>query len=56
MDPHALALLYQSRIYTQVYDSLVNRDEKFALEPSLAVSWQALSPAPCCPRSSSASR
>ena len=26
MDPHALALLYQSRIYTQVYDSLLNRD------------------------------
>ncbi|MEO8122810.1 MAG: ABC transporter substrate-binding protein [Burkholderiales bacterium] len=44
MDPHALALLYQSRIYTQVYDALVNRDEKFALEPSLAVSWQALTP------------
>jgi peptide/nickel transport system substrate-binding protein len=41
MDPHALALLYQSRIYTQVYDSLLNRDEKFALEPSLALSWQA---------------
>ncbi len=44
MDPHALALLYQSRIVTQVYDSLVNRDEKFALEPSLAVSWQAINP------------
>ena len=44
MDPHALALLYQSRIYTQVYDSLLNRDEKFALEPSLAVSWQMTGP------------
>jgi peptide/nickel transport system substrate-binding protein len=43
MDPHALALLYQSRIYTQVYDSLVNRDEQFRLEPSLALSWQATS-------------
>ena len=43
MDPHALALLYQSRIYTQVYDSLVGRDEKFALEPALALSWQATS-------------
>ena len=41
MDPHALALLYQTRIYTQVYDSLVNRDEQFRLEPSLALSWQA---------------
>ena len=44
MDPHALALLYQSRIYTQVYDSLVNRDEQFRLEPSLALSWQATGP------------
>ena len=44
MDPHALALLYQSRVYMQVYDSLVNRDEQFRLEPSLALSWQALNP------------
>ena len=44
MDPHAVALLYNSRIYTQVYDSLLNRDEQFRLEPSLALSWQALSP------------
>ena len=42
MDPHALALLYQSRVVTQIYDSLVSRDEKFALEPALALSWQAL--------------
>ena len=42
MDPHALALLYQSRVYTQIYDSLVGRDEKFALEPALALSWQAI--------------
>jgi peptide/nickel transport system substrate-binding protein len=40
MDPHALALLYQSRVLTQVYESLVNRDQGFKLEPSLAVSWQ----------------
>ncbi|MFO1395291.1 MAG: ABC transporter substrate-binding protein [Steroidobacteraceae bacterium] len=44
MDPHALALLYQSRIYLQVYDSLVNRDEQFRIEPALALSWQALNP------------
>ena len=44
MDPHALALLYQSRIYTQVYDALVGRDEQFRIEPALALSWQALSP------------
>ena len=40
MDPHALALLYQSRVVTQIYDSLVNRDREFRLEPSLAVSWK----------------
>ena len=40
MDPHALALLYQSRVVTQIYDSLVNRDREFKLEPSLAVSWR----------------
>ncbi len=39
MDPHALALLYHARIDYQVYDSLVNRDENFAIEPSLALSW-----------------
>jgi peptide/nickel transport system substrate-binding protein len=44
MDPHGLALLYHSRVVWQVYDSLVNRDEKFQLEPSLALSWQATSP------------
>jgi peptide/nickel transport system substrate-binding protein len=40
MDPHALALLYQSRVVSQVYDSLVNRDREFRLEPSLATSWR----------------
>jgi len=44
MDPHAVALLYNSRIYTQVYDALINRDEQFRLEPSLALSWQSLDP------------
>ena len=44
MDPHALALLYHSRVAYQVYDSLLNRDEQYRLEPSLALSWQALSP------------
>lgn len=44
MDPHALALLYHSRVISQVYESLVNRDEQFRLEPSLAVSWQAIGP------------
>ena len=44
MDPHGLALLYHSRVVWQIYDSLVNRDEKYQLEPSLALSWQAVSP------------
>jgi peptide/nickel transport system substrate-binding protein len=43
-DPHAIALLYQSRVLTQVYESLVNRDRDFKLEPSLALSWQAVDP------------
>lgn len=40
LDPHSLALLYQSRVVTQIYEGLVNRDREFKLEPSLAVSWQ----------------
>jgi peptide/nickel transport system substrate-binding protein len=42
MDPHAIALLYHSRINTQLYEGLVNRDREFRLEPSLALSWQAI--------------
>jgi len=42
LDPHSLALLYQSRVVTQIYEGLVNRDRDFKLEPALAVSWQAL--------------
>jgi peptide/nickel transport system substrate-binding protein len=44
MDPHALALLYHSRVVFQVYDTLLNRDEQFRLEPSLALSWRLLDP------------
>ena len=44
MDPHAIALLYHSRIAFQVYDSLVHRNEAFKLEPGLALSWQMTSP------------
>ncbi len=40
MDPHALALLYQTRVVTQVYEGLVNRDKSYRLEPSLATSWE----------------
>ena len=42
LDPHALALLYHSRVAYQVYDSLVGRDAQFKLEPALALSWQSL--------------
>ena len=44
MDPHAIALLYHSRVVFQVYESLVGRDERFKLEPALALSCQAMSP------------
>ncbi len=42
MDPHALALQYQTRIVSQVYESLVSRNRDFVLEPALAVSWKAI--------------
>lgn len=42
MDPHAVALLYQTRVVTQIYEGLVNRDERFRLEPALALSWTPL--------------
>lgn len=44
MDPHALALLYQTRVVTQVYEGLVNRDKGYKLEPSLATSWEMVNP------------
>lgn len=44
LDPHALALLYQTRVVSQIYESLVFRDRNFAIEPALAVSWQQLEP------------
>jgi len=40
MDPHALALLYQTRVVTQIYEGLVNRGKDFKLEPSLATEWR----------------
>src|SRR5260221_2090765 len=44
LDPHALALQYQTRVASQIYESLVFRDRNFAIEPALAVSWQQLEP------------
>lgn len=44
MDPHAIALLYHSRVAFQIYDSLVGRDANFNIEPALAVSWARATP------------
>jgi peptide/nickel transport system substrate-binding protein len=44
MDPHALALVYQTRVVSQVYEGLVNRGKDFRLEPSLATSWEMTGP------------
>jgi peptide/nickel transport system substrate-binding protein len=44
MDPHGVALLYHARVVFQIYDALVSRDERFALEPALATSWQNTAP------------
>jgi peptide/nickel transport system substrate-binding protein len=44
MDPHAIALLYHSRVVFQIYESLVGRDQQFKTEPALAVSWQMVNP------------
>ena len=42
MDPHALALQYHTRVILQIYEGLVDRDQQFKLEPSLALSWTAI--------------
>jgi peptide/nickel transport system substrate-binding protein len=44
MDPHGLALQYQTRVTSQIYESLVGRDRNFDIEPQLAVSWQQTAP------------
>ncbi|MBZ8141731.1 ABC transporter substrate-binding protein [Rubrivivax gelatinosus] len=44
MDPHAVALLYHQRISSQVYESLVTRNEHYELEPGLASAWQPAGP------------
>jgi len=44
LDPHSLALLYQTRVVTQVYEGLVNRDRDYRIEPSLATSWKMVGP------------
>jgi peptide/nickel transport system substrate-binding protein len=42
MDPHALASLYNNRVLSQVYESLVERDGNFRPGPRLALAWEAL--------------
>jgi peptide/nickel transport system substrate-binding protein len=42
MDPHAVALLINYRVCTQIYESLINRDEAFRVEPALAIRWEPL--------------
>lgn len=44
LDPHALALLYQTRVVSQVYESLVTRGRDFSLQPSLATGWKMTAP------------
>ena len=44
MDPQALALLYHTRIAFQLHESLVTRNEKYEVEPGLAVSWDKAGP------------
>ncbi|MGL6110136.1 MAG: ABC transporter substrate-binding protein [Rubrivivax sp.] len=44
LDPHALALLYHTRVVFQIYDSLLGRDENFKLEPALALEWRNVNP------------
>ena len=44
MDPQAVALLYHTRIVSQIHESLVGRNEQFKLEPALAISWQMTGP------------
>jgi peptide/nickel transport system substrate-binding protein len=44
LDPHAAATVYNARFTVQVYEPLVQRDEKFRHAPALALSWSQPSP------------
>jgi len=44
MDPHSVALLYQTRVVFQLYEGLVGRDEHDALAPALATRWELVEP------------
>jgi peptide/nickel transport system substrate-binding protein len=42
MDPHAIASVYNNRVLSQIYETLVARDEQFKPEARLALSWSPL--------------
>src|SRR5258706_1653145 len=42
MDPHALASVYNNRVLSQIYETLLDRDERFKPSARLALSWTAL--------------
>lgn len=42
MDPHAFSSLYNNRVLSQIYETLVDRDENFKAGPRLALSWAPL--------------
>lgn len=44
MDPHAQNEGLNNSVNDHVYEPLVNRDKKMAIEPCLAVSWQQVNP------------
>lgn len=44
MDPFSTANAQHTRVVHQIYESLVGRDQKFALEPALATTWQMTAP------------
>jgi peptide/nickel transport system substrate-binding protein len=44
MDPHAIASLYNTRVISQIYETLVGRDEQFRVDPRLALSWSLAEP------------
>jgi peptide/nickel transport system substrate-binding protein len=44
MDPHAQNELLTNAMNGQVYETLVNRDKKLALEPVLATEWKEITP------------
>jgi len=44
MDPHAVASFYTTRVTNQIFDTLLARDENFAVAAALATSWAAVQP------------